>query len=576
MAATFDFEDGLKMIEELTTNSEQTQEQVLGQILKTNAGTQYLSPYLNGKTDKELFKTNVPIVTYEDIKPYINRIANGNTSNILSTESVTEFHRSSGTSGGQPKLIPATADVSNLRTLFFTLLTSVAKKHFGNIDQEGKRLEFMFTKPDTETPSGLKARSSSTSFYKDDAFTNIISKLYISPLEAIFCSDTNQSMYCQLLIGLIRRDEVVTLGSVFASVVLRAIKFLEDYWKEFCSNIRSGQISDWITDSGCRNALSLVMKPDPQLADSIQNICNCKSWEGIIKKLWPKAKLISAISTGVMLQYVETLKFYGGGLPLVSGFYACSEAFCGINLEPLTEPSHVSFTFVPNMAYFEFLPINKDNPTMSPVDTEPVDLVHVKLDHYYELLVTSYAGLYRYKVGDVLKVTGFHNSTPQFKFVERQNVILSVDTDKTSEEDLLKAVTDAKILLDPLGFMLKGYTSYADTSLIPGHYVFFWELKEKEGNDGQVLDPKIMGDCCYRMEESLGYIYRSNRKQNAIAALEIRVVKQGSFDALMDYYVSRGASMTQYKSPSCIISQEAFNILDSKVMAKFFSPKIPM
>ncbi|KAK8997156.1 hypothetical protein V6N11_020640 [Hibiscus sabdariffa] len=594
MATINEFKDGLQMLEEATGDAERIQEQVLGQILKRNAGTEYLSQYLNGKTDMVLFKKNVPIVTYEDIKPYIDRIANGETSNILVAEPIVEFHRSSGTSGGQPKLIPATAEISNLGALYFTLIASVMNKHsleieacelgltysyfiyrhFGNLYQAGKRLEFMFVKEDSETPSGLKARSSSTSFYKDDRFRKVVSKHSTSPIEAILCSDTNQSMYCQLLTGLIKRDEVVSVASAFATVVLRAIKFLEDHWKELCSNIRSGEISDWITDSGCKDALSSIMKPNPQLADSIQNICSCKSWEGIIQKLWPKAKFINAVTTGVMSQYVETLEFYGGGLPLVSVFYACSEAFCGINLEPLTGPSHVSYTFIPNMAYFEFLPLNKDSLTIAQedIETKPVDLVHVMLDQYYELLVTSVAGLYRYKVGDVLKVTGFHNSTPQFQFVERQNVILSIHTDKTSEEDLLKAVTEAKTLLEPLGFFSRGYTSYADLSSIPGHYVIFWELKAKEENDNLELDPKIMAECCYRMEESLGYIYRSNRKQNAIEALEIRVVKQGSFDELMDYYVSQGTSMTQYKTPSCIMSKEAIKILDSKVMAKFFSP----
>ncbi|KAH1121348.1 hypothetical protein J1N35_004508 [Gossypium stocksii] len=101
----------------------------------------------------------------------------------------------------------------------------------------------------------------------------IISKHHTSPVEAIFCSDTNQSMYCQLLAGLIQRDEVVMVGSQFATALLRAIKFLEGYWKELCSNIRSGQISDWLTDSGCKNAVSSIMKPNPQLADSIHKIC---------------------------------------------------------------------------------------------------------------------------------------------------------------------------------------------------------------------------------------------------------------------------------------------------------------
>ncbi|KAK8506432.1 hypothetical protein V6N12_034164 [Hibiscus sabdariffa] len=208
-------------------------------------------------------------------------------------------------------------------------------------------------------------------------------------------------------------------------------------------------------------------------------------------------------------------------------------------------------------------------------DTEPVDLVNVKPGRCYELLVTSSIGLYRYKVGDVLMVTGFHNNTPQFQFVGRQNVSLGVDVERTSESDILKAVTEAKILLDQLGLILTEYTSYGDTSSTPGHYVIFWELKAKEGNNGKELDPKVMEACCFRIEDSLHFTYRMYRKENIIAALEIRIVKQGTFEALMDYFVSRGASLSQYKTPICIKPKAALKILDSRVIAKFFSHKAP-
>ncbi|XVE50224.1 hypothetical protein DITRI_Ditri01bG0144600 [Diplodiscus trichospermus] len=589
-----ELEAGSKM-EELTTSAHQIQEQVLGEILMKNAATEYLSRFLDGQTDKQQFKKNVPIVSYEDIKPYIDRIANGEPSDILLAEPLTVFYRSTGTSGGQPKLIPATAELADKRAIFHSFLDPVMKKYFGDIDQAGKRMEFMFAKPEIETPCGLKARSLSTSAYMENSFRNTLSKLYTSPIETIFCLDTNQSLYCQLLLGLILRDGVVKFGSIFASTVVRAIKFLEDHWKELCCNIKTGQLSNWITDSGCRNAVSLIMKPNPELADTIENMCSCKSWEGIIRKLWPKAKFIQCITTGVMSQYTAQLDFYGGGLPLVSCFYASSEGHFGINLEPLSKPSDVSYTFLPNMAYFEFLPMKNDShQTMSREvqfnglsdhhesiemktqnQDEPVDLVNVKPGQHYELLVTTSAGLYRYKVGDILMATGFHNNTPKFQFVARQNVILSIDADKTSEADLLKAVTEAKSLINPLGFILTGYTSYGDTSSAPGHYVIFWELKVEEGSNNKVIDPKMMMECCSKIEESLNYTYRVYRKQNAIAALEIRVVKPGTFDSLMDHYVSQGASMSQYKTPSCIKSKEALNVLDSRVTAKFFSPKSP-
>ncbi|MBA0665788.1 hypothetical protein Goklo_002265, partial [Gossypium klotzschianum] len=72
--ATNGYEGVLKMIEELTTNAGQIQDEVLREILSRNAGTEYLRGFLRGQTEKRLFKKNVPIVTYEDLKPYIDRI----------------------------------------------------------------------------------------------------------------------------------------------------------------------------------------------------------------------------------------------------------------------------------------------------------------------------------------------------------------------------------------------------------------------------------------------------------------------------------------------------------------------
>ncbi|KAG8497240.1 hypothetical protein CXB51_008472 [Gossypium anomalum] len=554
--ATNGYEGGLKMIEELTTNAQQIQDEVLREILSRNARTEYLRGFLRGQTDKQLFKKNVPIVTYEDLRPYIDKIVNGETSDILLAEPIT----GSGTSGGQPKLMPVTAQVAKKWELFRGLSESPVIKHFGDINQASKRMELMFARPEIETPSGLKAASVSTSKYNGSKFRTLLPKLYTSPIETIFCPDPNHGFYCQLLFGLIQRDEVVKVGSLFASTVLRGIKFLENHWQELCYDIKTGRLSDWITDSGCRNAASLIMKPNPEQAELIENICNCKSWEGIIRKLWPKTRYICCICTGIMGQYTTELEFYCRGRPFVSAVYACSEAICGINLEPLCKPSDVSYIFLPNMAYFEFLPVKNERDgsiemKSNDEDTELVDLVNVKAGQCYELVVTTCAGLYRYIIGDVLMVSGFYNNAPQFQFVERKNVILSVDQEKTSETDLFKAVIEAKALLDPLGFILTEYTSYVDTSSAPGHCVLFWEIKGKEGKHCKELDPKIMVECCSRMEESLHYTYKIYRKRNIVAALEIRVVKQGSFEALMDYCVSKGTSLSQYKKPSCIKSE---------------------
>ncbi|XP_047311193.1 indole-3-acetic acid-amido synthetase GH3.17-like [Impatiens glandulifera] len=606
-----DDQAGFKILEQLTSDAGRMQEEVLKEIVSQNANTEYLRDFdiLLGHHHKQAFKTKVPIVSYEDIKPIIERIANGEPSHIISSQLITELLTSSGTSGGQPKLMPSTAQELNRKTFFYNLLIPVMNKYIAGLDK-GKAMYLLFTKPEMTTPSGLKARPVLTSYYHSSHFKNRPFNpynVYTSPDATILCSDSKQSMFCQLLCGLVNRHDVLRVGAVFASALLRAIKFLEDHHQEFINNIRSGHLSEWVTDPGCREVMAsdALTRPDPDAAAAIEAECRSSSysWEGIIKRLWPRTKYVEVIVTGSMAQYIPTLEFYCGGLPLVSTMYGSSECYFGINLRPLSKPKDVSYTLLPNMAYFEFIPVEKDHVILDgcgnnhhahddPVDrlaTQTVDLVDVKIGRYYELVVTTYTGLYRYKVGDILKVTGFYNNAPEFQFVQRRNVVLSIDTDKTNEEDLLNAVARAKLIVEPLGFLLAEYTAYADTSSVPGHYVLFWELiqlvnfnHEKNGlgpgpvGRGFAIEASIMEKCCATIEESLDSVYRRCRKKDgSIGPLEIRVVGKGGFDALMDYCLSQGSSVNQYKTPRCIKSEEAIRILDSRIVGSFFSRDAP-
>ena len=175
-------------------------------------------------------------------------------------------------------------------------------------------------------------------------------------------------------------------------------------------------------------------------------------------------------------------------------------------------------------------------------------------------------------MGDVLRVAGFKNKAPQFNFVRRKNVALSIDSDKTDEVELHAAVTSAVNHLEPFGASLVEYTSYADTTNSPGHYVLFWELRE----GGTPVPPSVFEDCCLAVEESLNSVYRQGRASDkSIGPLEIRVVEEGAFDKLMDYALSQGASINQYKAPRCLKSEAMIELMNETVMSNFFSPKCP-
>lgn len=85
-------EKALKYIEDVTINADEVQETVLAEILSSNAQAEYLQRHgLDGRTDRNTFKKVVPVVTYEDLKPDIDRIANGDTSPILCSKPISEF-----------------------------------------------------------------------------------------------------------------------------------------------------------------------------------------------------------------------------------------------------------------------------------------------------------------------------------------------------------------------------------------------------------------------------------------------------------------------------------------------------
>ncbi|XP_074557706.1 indole-3-acetic acid-amido synthetase GH3.8-like [Curcuma longa] len=573
----------LMFIEEMTANTDAVQEKVLAEILTRNAETEYLRRYgLDGATDRATFKGKVPVVTYEDLQPEIQRIANGDRSAILSAHPISEFLTSSGTSAGERKLMPTIKEELDRRQLLYSLLMPVMNLYVPGLDK-GKGLYFLFVKSETKTPGGLTARPVLTSYYKSEHFKSRPYdpyNVYTSPTAAILCADAFQSMYAQMLCGLLQRLDVLRVGAVFASGLLRAIRFLQLHWQDLSNDIAAGSLTAKVTDPSVRAAVAeLLREPDPALARFVAAECSKGDWAGIITRIWPSTKYLDVIVTGAMAQYIPTLEYYSGGLPMACTMYASSECYFGLNLRPICEPSEVSYTIMPNMGYFEFLP-HGDGHGQDKAQ-QLVDLADVEAGKEYELVITTYAGLNRYRVGDILRVTGFYNAAPQFRFVRRKNVLLSIESDKTDEAELQRAVESASALLRPYDATVVEYTSHAYTKSIPGHYVIYWELLAKGASgDADALEALshvgVMEKCCLAMEEALNSVYRQSRMADgSIGPLEIRVVRGGTFEELMDYAISRGASINQYKVPRCVTFPPILELLDSRVVSTHFSPAPP-
>ncbi|KAK8956338.1 putative indole-3-acetic acid-amido synthetase GH3.5 [Platanthera guangdongensis] len=444
--------------------------------------------------------------------------------------------------------------------------------------RDGKALQFIYSSKQFKTKGGLTATTATTNVYRSEQFKRTMNDIHsqcCSPDEVIFSPDYHQSLYCHLLCGLIFSEEVQLVFSTFAHSIVLAFRTFEQVWEELCSDIREGVLSSRITIPAIRVAVSRLLRPNPELANSIYSKCvRLSSWYGVIPEIWPNAKYVYGIMTGSMEPYLNKLRHYAGSLPLMSADYGASEGWIGANIEPDLQPEAASFAVLPNIGYFEFIPLRERTESqehtrdlMNHREQEPIGLTEVEVGEEYEIIITTFAGLYRYRLGDVVRVTGFHNSTPKLRFVHRKGLILSVNIDKNTEKDLQLAVEEAGKLLAADKLEVLDFSSHVDMSTNPGHYVIFLELSDAAGEG--VLSS--CSDCLDRAFVDPGYV--GSRKVRAIAPLELRVVRRGTFRKIMDHYLSLGAAMSQYKTPHCVGASNCrvLQILNGNVQNSYFS-----
>lgn len=432
------------------------------------------------------------------------------------------------------------------------------------IGDGGKALQFIYGSKEFKTKGGMRAGTATTNLYRDAEFKKTMKAMQTaccSPDEVIFGDNFQESLYCHLLCGLILRDQVEVVSSTFAHSIVHAFRTFEQIWQQLLADIRAGLLTTQITSTPIRSAMAkLLLKPDPELADTIEDKClGLSNWYGLIPELFPNAKYVYGIMTGSMEPYLKKLRHYAGELPLLSADYGSSEGWVGANVNPTLPPEMVTFAVLPNIGYFEFMALD-GNPI-------PVGLTEVEVGKEYEVILTSFAGLYRYRLGDVVKVKGFHRSTPELQFICRRNLLLNINIDKNTEKDLQLSVEAAGKILEAEKMEVVDFTSCVDTSTEPAHYVIFWEIS---GN----ANHEVLADCCNSLDlsfEDAGY--RSSRKVNGIGPLELRILKRGTFHKIMHHFVGLGAAVSQFKTPRFVgpTNNNLMHILSTNVLNSYFS-----
>ncbi|MCH5243461.1 MAG: GH3 auxin-responsive promoter family protein [Lentimicrobiaceae bacterium] len=96
----------LREIDGFAVNAEEVQQNQLSNLLTQSIHTEYGKKYgFEHIRSAEQFRQNVPVVSYQELKPYVERLMAGE-NKLLWNDEIKFFSKSSGTTGSQSKYIP--------------------------------------------------------------------------------------------------------------------------------------------------------------------------------------------------------------------------------------------------------------------------------------------------------------------------------------------------------------------------------------------------------------------------------------------------------------------------------------
>lgn len=426
-----------------------------------------------------------------------------------------------------------------------------------------KVLSFLYAGNVSTTKGGFKAMAASSYPFHSNTNAVLQNLRSTSPREVFLGSNIEQQMYSHLLCSLRNCDLIDGIQAAYAVGLTRAFSLLESRWEQLCNDIEHGILSLEVDDVAMRDSVNEVLGgSQPSLSKRLRLVFENKNWKGIVSKLWPNVRYVKCVTTGSMMQYYSKLKFYAGEVPVLGGDYFASECSIGLNLDSKQPPEKTKYVMLPTAAYFEFLPFDTNENKV--VGEEIYDFAGVEVGKFYELVVTTYRGFYRYRLGDIVRVVGFHNFSPEVEFITRAPKTTS---EILTEKDLMSAMDCFQLVLkNVMAAEVVEFTSFMDLEVNPKRLKIFMEVGEQHEflQESSVV---ILRRCCSSFEDSLGSIYKLQRDGGQLGPLSVSIVKSGTFDMLMHVALTNGTPASQYKPPKIIRNSEIVDFMVRSALA---------
>jgi hypothetical protein len=341
------------------------------------------------------FKATVPIHEYEDLKPFIDQIMNGEESVLWNTP-VEWFAKSSGTTNDKSKFIPITKE-------------SIEDNHFQASKDVLTIYYQKYPESDLLTGKGLVVGGSHQVHpIKED--------IQFGDLSAVLLQNS------PIWSGLIRVPEL--------SIALM------DEWEDKIEKLAQSTIQEPVTSIAGVPTWTLVL---------LKRILEITGKENI-KEVWPNFELY--IHGGVSFTpYKEQFeKLIGPGCKYLE-IYNASEGFFAAQND-LEEEGML--LLLQHGIFYEFMPVEEYGKT----DPKTIGLDKVEMGKNYAIVISTNGGLWRYLVGDTIQ---FVNKHPfKIKVSGRLKQYMNAFGEEVIADNSDKAISQA---CTTFGLVLKEYTA---------------------------------------------------------------------------------------------------------------------
>jgi hypothetical protein len=504
----------------------ETQRSVLLDLIAGNADTAFGRDHrfklIRSETD---YRRQVPIRDYEGIRPYVDRIIQGEDA-VLPASAPQMLNTTSGTTG-DPKYIPVTAEtLSNSGAFALQWLYRALKDHPSLLAHAFAAI--VSRAIEGRMPSGLPYGSASGMLYQ--RIPRAVRSAYAIPYLASEIRNYDQRYFVAARLALAAR--VSYIGTPNPSTLIRLAETGASCAEQIIGAIHDGRLGIELPEQPDVAAqLEAGLSPDPARARDLEHAAGRA---GTLRPLecWPDLALIGCWLGGSVGTQARRLKEFYGDVPIRDLGYLASEGHFTIPHEDHTASGILAL----HSGYFEFIPEEAVDEPEPPV----LSCHQLELGRRYAVLLTTAGGLYRYDIHDIVQVTGSYRQAPLLAFIRKGRDMTSITGEKMHVNHLLLALEQIKQRYDVS--LVDHFRLVADVE--ESRYHLYAEFKSEVSHE--LLRDEVLPDLDAVLAE-VNVEYGEKRRSRRLAPLILHLMQPGWAEREYQRTAAAGKRDTQYK-----------------------------